>query len=164
MTRLIAFLIVIVLLLNCSKTGETTHTNCDGLITDTLGTNDNGRVWMPNAISPNNDGLNDLSRPITENISSIVFTIYDGNNSIVFTSTELNMHGWETTIGNDSYEIYYYKIQAVTSSGNHIGVCGELYLLKCFPSNISKSSLYFEDQLTPFGFTFPTSEILPDCP
>jgi gliding motility-associated-like protein len=118
---------------------------------------------MPNAFTPNSDGRNDISRPLGINITSLVYTIYDANNTVVFTTNQLGQ-GWQTTISNNSFEKFYYKIQGVTTSGRHIGTCGELYKLSCFPSGIPKSSLFFESQVTQIGFTSNSNEVLPNCP
>jgi gliding motility-associated-like protein len=148
----------------CNRESDSiTHINCDGLITDTSGTGDNGRIYMPNAFTPNADGVNDISRPITQNIVSIVFTIYDENNNVVFTTNQLGQ-GWATTVGMNTFTKYYYRIQTVTVSNRKIGQCGELYKLTCFPSSVPKNNLHFEDQLTLNGFTGPTIESLPSCP
>lgn len=156
---------VILLLSGCTKsTDRVVHINCDGLITDTLNTGDTARIYMQNAFSPNGDGLNDMIRPIPINISALRFTIFDENNSVVYTTDSL-YRGWNTTVSSNSVEKYYYKIQATTNSGNHIGLCGELYKLSCFPSNISRNTLFFEDQLMRNGAYAATSlEILPNCP
>lgn len=157
-------LITIFILANCKKPNKTVNlTNCDGLITDTLGTNDNAKIYMPNAFTPNSDGLNDISRPFTQNVTAITFTIYDGNNNVVFTTTTPGQ-GWATTASPNTWSTYYYKIQVTTASGHHIGKCGELYKLTCFPGSIPKSSLYFEDQLTFGGFTVVTAESMGTCP
>jgi gliding motility-associated-like protein len=151
----------------CKKSKDTdnttTHINCDGLITDTLGTGDNAKIYMPNAFTPNSDGLNDVSRPYTQDVTAIAFTIYDGDNNVMFTTTTLGQ-GWTTTSSPDTWSTYYYKIQVTTAGGHHIGKCGELYKLSCFPGSIPKSSLYFEDQLTPIGFTIVTLESMGTCP
>jgi hypothetical protein len=160
----IGLLITMFFLTNCNKSNTTVnHINCDGLITDTLGTNDNAKIYMPNAFTPNSNGLNDISRPYAQNVTAIAFTIYDGDNNVMFTTTTLGQ-GWGTTVSPNTWSTYYYKIQATTASGNHIGKCGELYKLGCFPNSIPKSSLYFEDQLTAGGFTGPTSESMGTCP
>ncbi len=148
---------------NCSKSDPVTHPNCDGLVTDTAGTGDNARIFMPNAFSPNNDGLNDACLPITINIDSIGFTLYDENNFVVFTTNQLGQ-GWQTTFTTSTAKKYYYKIQARTLAGKHIGICGEVFGLTCFPVNPPKSYYYFEDMLTPGGFTGNTAETMAVCP
>jgi gliding motility-associated-like protein len=161
----VAILCVLAVLLTAScrkKNDGVRPVNCDGLVTDTAGTGDNGRVYMPNAFTPNGDGKNDIGRPLTTNIASIDFTIYDENNNVVFATTTLGQ-GWNTTIAAGSYAKYYFRIQAITASNNKIGMCGELYKLSCYPPSMS-NSFYFEDQLTPFGFTGVTSETLGNCP
>lgn len=167
-TTVSILLIAIVLIFqNCSKSGSTinliTHINCDGLITDTLGTNDNAKIYMPNAFTPNADGKNEIIRPITYNVASISFTIYDENNNIVFTTTTL-MQGWQPATGNNTAIKYYYKIQTTTNAGHKIGKCGELYRLTCRPASLPLNSLYFEDMLTINGFTGTTAEALSTCP
>lgn len=155
---------VTLLLVHCKKSSDTPgHLNCDGLITDTLGTGDNAKVYMPNAFTPNSDGLNDISRPFLQNVTSFAFSIYDSNNNVVFTTTTPGQ-GWLTTASPNTWTTYYYKIQVTTANGHHIGKCGELYKLTCFPNSIPKSSLYFEDQLTPGGFIGATAESMGTCP
>jgi len=139
----------------CSKSSEPLHlVNCDGLITDTLGTGDNGRIYMPNAFSPNNDGLNEFCKPFFQNIASFVFTIYDENNIVLFT-TSVPGFGWQPSQGINTVK---------TVNNKKIGQCGEVYSLYCFPPNLPKSFFYFEDMLTANGFTGMTSEILSTCP
>jgi hypothetical protein len=169
MKLLILFILITSVLLfsNCQKSSSSdnivTHINCDGLITDTLGTGDNGKIYMPTAFTPNGDGRDDIIRPIPVNLSSIVFTIYDENNNVVFTTNQLSQ-GWFPVTGSNVHIKYYYKIQAFTVSNHRIGKCGELYRLTCLPSNLPLSSIYFEDQLTINGFSVPTGETLSTCP
>ena len=91
-------LIFLAIFTACSKDDEdvpvTVH--CDSLITDTTGTGDNGSIFMPNAFTPNSDGINDISRPLMVNIAAIQFSIYDNNSNEVFSTSTLGQ-GWNTT-------------------------------------------------------------------
>jgi CHU_C Type IX secretion signal domain len=148
---------------NCTKSDPIVHINCDGLVTDTLGTNDSGRIYIPNAFTPNGDGLNEIYRPFTQNIDSIQFTIYDEDNTVVFTSNLLG-DAWIPPAPPLPVKKYYYKIQATTHRNRKIGVCGDVYALTCYTINPPKSFYYFEDMLTMNGFTGPTAETLTTCP
>jgi CHU_C Type IX secretion signal domain len=138
-------------------------TNCEGLISDTLGTNDNARIFMPSAFTSNGDGKNDLIKPTITNATAISFTLFNSNNTVVFSTTQPNQ-GWTAPfIPSNSYSIYYYKIQITTAANRKIGICGEVYHLACYPPAIPRGNIYFEDQLTPNGFTGATTEVLPNC-
>lgn len=148
----------------CSTSGDLIrHVNCDGLLTDTLGTNDSGRIFIPNAFTPNGDGLNEVYRPFTRNIDSIKFTIYDENNAVVFTTNILG-DGWLPLPPTLPIKRYYYKIQATSNNNKKIGLCGEVYAMTCYTINPPRSFYYFEDMLTMNGFTGPTAEMLTTCP
>jgi CHU_C Type IX secretion signal domain len=157
-------LIAIISLFSCKKTTGNTGTvaSCDGLITDTAGTNDSARIYMPTAFTPNGDGLNDYSQPYCRNIDSISFTIYNTNNDVVFTTTSLYT-GWAPTTISSTPVKFYYRIQAVTTANRKIGICGELYELPCLPANMPIDSFKFEDQIAPTGFAVPTGEHLQTC-
>ena len=154
----------VVLFSSCSKSGEPfLRINCDGLVTDTLGTNDSGRIYIPNAFTPNGDGLNEIYRPFTQYIDSIQFTIYDEDNTVLFTSNLLG-DSWIPPATSLLVKRYYYKIQATTHRNRKIGVCGDVYALTCYTINPPKSFYYFEDMLTANGFTGTTLETLKTCP
>jgi hypothetical protein len=167
MKLVLPFILVgaVIFFTHCSKSYEPDRMiNCDGLITDTLGTGDNGRIYMPNAFSPNTDGLNEFCKPFFQNIASFVFTIYDENNIVQFTTSVPNF-GWQPPQqAANTVKKYFYKIQATTINNKKIGKCGDVYSLFCYPPNLPKSFFYFEDMLTANGFTGMTAEILPICP
>jgi gliding motility-associated-like protein len=170
----ILFAVLIGLLYSCNKSTPIHRINCDGLVTDTLGKNDTGLIYIPTAFTPNTDGLNDTYYPITVNIDSINFKIYDNGNNILY-SLDTSWGYGGTTI-QDRWDgryngqpepagTYYYRLQTVTTAGNHIGVCGEFYLIRsCIPNNIDSSTFKFEDQLLNYGgLTGPTIERLHYC-
>jgi CHU_C Type IX secretion signal domain len=160
--------LVSISMFSCGRTDDSIPpprlTNCDGLISDTANTNDNARIFMPSAFTCNGDGKNDLIRPTFRNASSISFTLYDLFNNIVFTSTQAGQ-GWAAPAPSlNGYSVYYYKIQITTISNKKIGICGEVYNFTCYPSNIPRSNIFFEDQLRTNGFTGTTTETLATCP
>ncbi len=160
-------IVSVILFCACSKSNERpAPVNCNGLITDTAGTNDTARIYAVTAFSPNNDGRNDLYRIFLKNISSFELKVYDENNTIVFTTTN-QINGmsdpWNPVVSANTYTKYTYRIQATTSSNHKIGTCGNLYLTNCLPSNPGMSLFFFEDQLTQNGFTSPTAETPGTC-
>jgi gliding motility-associated-like protein len=160
----VLLILSVALFSNCTKSSDPiVHINCDGLVTDTLGTGDSGRIYIPNAFTPNGDGLNDIYRPFTQNIDSIQFTIYDEDNTVLFTSNLLG-DAWILLPPSLPVKRYYYKIQATTNNNKKIGVCGDVYALSCYTINPPRSFYYFEDMLTVNGFTGTTMEALSTCP
>ena len=162
------FLICFVLsIITCKKNDSKTAVSqiyCDGLITDTAGTNGHYSVYVPNAFSPNGDGLNDLFKPVTYHISYWDLRIFDENYNLIFQSDSLHPF-WDPNKNTIIYKKYYYRIQTRANDGHKIGVCGEVYAMSCLPKGISRSNLTFEDQFDPFiGIVNPTLDTIPNCP
>lgn len=71
-------------------------------------------VWVPNAFTPNEDGLNDIFLPqISNTLSSYELTIFDRWGKIIFRTDDYNQ-GWDGTIKGKlaptnvfTYLIYY---------------------------------------------------------
>jgi len=147
---------ILIFLSDCSKK-ENNQINCIGLVTDTLGKNDPAKIWMPNAFTPDGNGLNDCLRPWLISVAAISFTVYDEENSIVFNTNDPS-EGF--CPDQDFRSNYYYKIQVTTETGNQIGLCGSAYsFIDCVPDSYQDDILYFLDQLDPeIGFILPTAE------
>ncbi len=54
-------------------------------------------IWMPNAFTPDGDGLNDVFRPVSNNIRQYILNIYNRSGQLVFTSTQPEV-GWDGTL------------------------------------------------------------------
>lgn len=147
---------ILIFLSDCSKK-EDNQINCIGLVTDTLGKNDPAKIWMPNAFTPDGNGVNDCLEPFMVNITAISFTLYDENDNIVFSTNDQ----YDRFCPGQSFQTtYYYKIQATTVESNHIGLCGSAYsFIDCIPESFLDDNLHFLDQLDPeLGFILPTAE------
>jgi gliding motility-associated-like protein len=177
------FIALLLLVVGCTKTTTTTTNFCttinnsfpvnnSGLITDTAGTNDSASLFIPNAFTPDNDGVNDVFYPFGKNISSIQSMIifdHSGDTVIQFSNFSPNDpgKGWDgKSVLKDAPAKYYYKIQAATLNGNHIGIYGDVYLLTCTPNCLKTDTLRFATQYNGNGFdaNLPNGEQLPACP
>ncbi|MEI7727285.1 MAG: T9SS type B sorting domain-containing protein [Bacteroidota bacterium] len=70
-------------------------------------------IWVPNAFTPDGDGLNDIYMPVSLNIRGYSLNIFNRNGQLVFTSTSPEI-GWDGTYhggpcpeGNYVYKIIY---------------------------------------------------------
>jgi hypothetical protein len=157
----------IVCIVSCNKgTNNPTpivHINCDSLVTDTAGTNDSAKVYMPSAYTPDGDGINDVINPYCKNIKSFHCKVYDSLNVLVFESTNPVLN-WRLNDSIKTSNKYFYGIQVTTTSNHKIGLCGELYKLYCLPNNVSAASLTFPDQFSGTGFQVQTRQVLKKCP
>lgn len=76
-------------------------------------------VFVPSAFTPNNDGLNDLLRPIAVGIKSIeYFNIYNRWGELLF-STKINRHGWDGKINNQPQPTgtFVWMVKAIDYTG-----------------------------------------------
>jgi hypothetical protein len=146
---------IVTLYSSCSKDDKEEKV-CKGLITNTEGTNDPARIYMPEIFSPDGNGLNDVLKPIAIYIKSIDYTVYDSDFDVVYSSTDL-AGGY---VPDNPQSIYYYRIQAATDSGNQIGICGKVYSIEnCIPKDLLDENLVFADQIDPYqGIVLPTAE------
>ncbi len=142
----------------CSKGGNnnstTVHVNCDSLINDPLGSsNDSASITIPNVFTPNGDGINDVLFINYYQAYLTKLTIFDENNNVVFVTTAPKYWNASDSTAYPSNTTYYYRLQAKSTTGQNIGKCGTLLLLRhCIPSNISLSSLNFTYPNDPVTF------------
>lgn len=89
-------------------------------------------VYVPNAFTPNGDGLNDIIKPTLIGIKSLsYFTIYDRWGQKVFTTNEMNK-GWDGYSRNAEITTgtYAWILQAVDVVGKVYKMKGKVVLIK----------------------------------
>ena len=87
---------------------------------------------MPNAFSPNGDGLDDLIKPIFAGIRELHhFNIYNRWGQLVFTTTDLNT-GWDGTFNGAEQPMgtYMYMIDGIDVEGNGFNNKGDITLVR----------------------------------
>jgi len=90
-------------------------TNNDGCSDDTTITVpvvDNFAFWVPNAFSPNHDGVNEVFHPKVANVASYRFDIFTRTGELFFSTTDPE-EGWDGTVGGKlaPMDVYIWKIQ-----------------------------------------------------
>lgn len=89
-------------------------------------------IWMPNAFSPNGDGLNDKFKPqTTGHPKEYAMYIYDRWGKTVFLSFRIE-EGWDGTENGKPANIdtYYWRIKGTCVNGEKINMKGDLTLVR----------------------------------
>jgi gliding motility-associated-like protein len=89
-------------------------------------------VFVPTAFTPNNDGLNDVIRPIAVGIQKInYFSIYNRWGQLVFTTTT-NGHGWDGNIRGtpQGTSTFVWMVSAIDYKGAPIFLKGHTTLIR----------------------------------
>lgn len=163
MPKQILLFLLLVLLVGCKKKSSPAFI-CD--VEQNIPEGDSARLLMPNAFTPNGDGINDRIFPIFKNLVELEFTVYDQNNNVLFHTNKLNGSLYDPGSTDKSLTVYYYKIKAITTSGNPALKCGKIYGLTCLPSGSTMHSFLFSDQFDfslPDGYQKVTADYLPFC-
>ena len=92
----------------------------------------NPYIFVPTAFTPNNDGKNDVIRPIAVGIQKInYFSIYNRWGELVFTTTE-NMKGWDGRIAGrvQNSGVFVWMVSAIDYIGKPVFLKGTVALIR----------------------------------
>lgn len=91
-------------------------------------------ILLPNAFTPNGDGVNDTIRPVTLCMAEIQISIYDTWGSLLYVEVGENdiIDGWDGTINGNPAENgnYIIVVEATTYRGETIELNGPITLIK----------------------------------
>jgi len=92
---------------------------------------DDFSIYLPNAFSPNNDGMNETYKAVFYNISNYEMEIFDRWGEKVFTTSEPGQ-GWDGTVqGSESPQgIYVYKVTYLAKTGTSGYLTGKFSLIR----------------------------------
>jgi gliding motility-associated-like protein len=106
---------------------------CRDTVSKWVRVEDSYRLYMPNAFTPNNDGLNDVFVAKGGGVKEFTMYIFDRGGNIVFGSNDMKK-GWDGKIANDtlwpSEDVLYYVVRAVDSSGQSHEYNGTVTVLR----------------------------------
>lgn len=88
-------------------------------------------IYVPNAFSPNNDGLNDLFVPVLDCYSSFEMFIYDRWGKLIFT-TDNNNNTWDGTYKEEKLPqgVYIYEMNVIGTNLELNKINGHISLIR----------------------------------
>ncbi|MCB0522530.1 MAG: gliding motility-associated C-terminal domain-containing protein [Lewinellaceae bacterium] len=96
--------------------------DCEYFDTVQIGLGSEIHVYMPNAFSPNNDGINDFFKPYFSDseVTTFSYKVFDRWGSLLYSSTDPFGHGWDGYVnGKECLSgTYVYFLEA------NSGMCG----------------------------------------
>ena len=89
-------------------------------------------IVLPNAFSPNGDGMNDTIRPVYACVNNIEMSIYDTFGSLIYYENNLELNGWNGTLDGKLAENgnYLIVVKGTTIYNEEINLRGVFVLLR----------------------------------
>lgn len=107
-----------------------TDLNCESTVTKKVKVFDENTLFVPDAFSPNGDGLNDVFIASGNNITKFEMMIFNRGGAMIFQSNDIKK-GWDGHVKGVNAEggVYVYKVN-YTANGKTTTTTGNLTLLK----------------------------------
>ena len=89
-------------------------------------------IILPNAFTPNGDGINETIRPVFNCMTEVQMSIYDTWGSLIYSESGEDIYGWDGTIDGNAAENgnYIMVVRALSLNGNIIDLNGPVTLIK----------------------------------
>ncbi len=90
-----------------------------------------GKIKFPNAFTPNNDGLNDTFRPVSEGVIKYELLIYTRWGELIFTTKDLSA-GWDGILKGKPAkpDVYVWKAEGKFTNGRAFELAGDVTLIR----------------------------------
>ncbi|WP_178984077.1 PKD domain-containing protein [Winogradskyella helgolandensis] len=90
------------------------------------------KLIMPDAFTPNDDGINDFFGPVFIGLNSLEMNVYDTWGSLIYNETGDSIRGWDGKVKDEEAENgnYYYTFTAKTFYGNEIKKHGAFVFIR----------------------------------
>ena len=88
-------------------------------------------IWVPNAFTPNEDGVNDIFKPYLENVNAYHLYIFDRWGELIFESQNINQ-GWNGYYKGKKAAVdsYTWRIDYINFDGEHFNQYGYVILYR----------------------------------
>ncbi|HQQ95508.1 MAG TPA: gliding motility-associated C-terminal domain-containing protein, partial [Bacteroidia bacterium] len=103
--------------------------NCYDTIVKVVQVEDDFALYVPNAFTPNADGLNDLFRPVGTGLKAYKIEIYNRWGKTIYVSEDF-FEGWDGTFQGElcKEDVYSFKIECTKTGGKTYNTSGWLML------------------------------------
>ncbi|WP_179016868.1 PKD domain-containing protein [Winogradskyella forsetii] len=90
------------------------------------------KLIMPDAFTPNEDGINDFFGPVSIGLNTLEMNVYDTWGSLIYNETGDAIRGWDGKVKDEDAENgnYYYTFTAKTFYGNDVKQQGAFVFIK----------------------------------
>jgi gliding motility-associated-like protein len=90
-----------------------------------------GEIAFPNAFTPNEDGINDVFKPVAKGVIEYELLIYNRWGELIFETTNLEM-GWNGKVGGKEAksDVYVWKAEGRFTNGRAFELAGDVTLIR----------------------------------
>ena len=116
---------------NISLTTEDQY-GCIETYSETINVTQGYEIILPNAFTPNGDGINETIRPVYNCMTEVKLSIYDTWGSLIYAESGEDIYGWDGTIDGNPAENgnYIMVVRAEAFNGAIVELNGPITLIK----------------------------------